>query len=60
MGEVPEYRMVGDHMHVMWRELEVVIPVSVMLAGMADARHIIDEWQHGSSARILEFTRDAG
>jgi hypothetical protein len=34
MGEVPEYAVKGDHMHIIWRELEIVLPVSVMLAGI--------------------------
>jgi hypothetical protein len=52
MGDVPEYECRGDHMHIVWRDLEIVLPVSVMLAGMASAKRAIDEWQRQSAAII--------
>jgi hypothetical protein len=44
-------------MHIIWPELEIVLPVSTMLAGMAGAKQEIDDWQRGS-ARVLEFRRE--
>lgn len=45
MGDVPEYAVKGDHMHIIWRELEIVLPVHVMLAGMASAHEEIAKWK---------------
>lgn len=56
MGDVPEYECRGDHMHIVWRELEIVLPVSVMLAGMASAEEAIAKWQLAALAdNILPF-----
>lgn len=57
MGEVPDYEVRGDHMHIIWRDMEIVLPVSVMLAGMGSAREAIAKWQvavldKGSVTRI--------
>lgn len=45
MAEVPEYEVRDGHVHIVWRELEIVLPVSVMLAGMGSAREAIAKWQ---------------
>jgi hypothetical protein len=52
MGDVPEYAVKGDHMHIVWRELEIVLPVSVMLAGMADAKRALDDWRVDQSGKV--------
>lgn len=56
MADVPEYAVKGDHMHICWRDLELVLPVSVMLAGMASAKREIDKWQR-HSAEVVGFPR---
>jgi hypothetical protein len=45
MGEVPEYVVKGDHMHISWNEFEFVLPVSVMLACTATAEAAIAKWR---------------
>lgn len=49
MGEIPSYDVRGDHMHIVWRELELVLPVPVMLAGMASAQEAIAKWGHATA-----------
>ena len=59
MGEVPEYAVKGDHMHIIWRELEIVLPVSVMLAGMASAGEEIAKWKLETldNGKVISFRR---
>jgi hypothetical protein len=45
MGDVPEYVVRGNLMHIIWRDLELVLPVAVMLAGMANAQEALARWQ---------------
>lgn len=45
MEDVPNYEVRGDHMHIKWRTLELVLPVEVMLDGMASAKAEIAKWQ---------------
>lgn len=59
MERVPEYEVRGGHMHIMWQDLELVLPVNVMLKGMAGARQAIEEWGQ-TSATILRFPSDSG
>jgi hypothetical protein len=58
MEAVPEYRIRSGRMHIIWPELEIVLPVSTMLAGMAGAKQEIDDWQRSDGARVLEFRRE--
>lgn len=58
MEDVPDYRIKRGQMHIIWPELEIVLPVHTMLAGMAGAKQEIDEWQRSDSARVLEFRRE--
>ena len=60
MGEVPEYSVLSGHVHITWRELELVLPVSVMLAGMAGAKRAIDDWQRRGGAAIVPFKSKGG
>lgn len=53
MGEVPEYQVRGDHMHIVYGEMEIVLPVSVMLAGMASASEAIARWQVDQLGRVV-------
>jgi hypothetical protein len=55
MGDVPDYEVKGDHMHIVWRDLEIVLPVSVMLAGMAGAKRAIAEWQQDHSGEVVQL-----
>jgi hypothetical protein len=57
MGDVPEYVVKGDHMHIIWRSLEIVLPVSVMLAGIGSARAAIAKWQVEQSDTVVELRR---
>jgi hypothetical protein len=45
MGEVPKYQVQGDHMHIIWRDIELVLPVGVMLSGMVSAEEAIAKWK---------------
>jgi hypothetical protein len=45
MEAVPEYRIRSGRMHIIWPELEIVLPVHTMLAGMAGAKREIDDWR---------------
>lgn len=45
MDDVPNYRVKGDNMHIKFKELEIVLPVGVMLAGMAQAQVAIEDWR---------------
>jgi hypothetical protein len=58
MEAVPEYRIRSGRMHIIWPELEIVLPVHTMLAGMAGAKQEIDDWQRNGSAHVLEFRRE--
>lgn len=58
MGDVPDYEIVNDLMHIRWRELEIVLPVHTMLAGMGQARHEIEKW-HRRTATVISLPQRA-
>jgi hypothetical protein len=45
MEDVPKYEVRGGHMYITWRTLELVLPVEVMLDGLASAKAEIAKWQ---------------
>jgi hypothetical protein len=55
MAETPTYKVIGDHMHIIWRDLEIVLAVSTMLAGMAEARREIDAWQRDHTGEVVQL-----
>ena len=60
MEEVPDYEVRDGHMHIIWRELEIVLPVCVMLAGIAGARQAIERWQQSHQGQIVRFPEPTG
>lgn len=58
IGNVPEYKIVEDHMHIVISgKMEFVLPVSVMLAGIARAKREIDQWQR-RTARVIQLRNE--
>jgi hypothetical protein len=57
MSDVPTYSVEGNHMHIVWRELEIVLPVSTMLQGMASAREALAKWQVDQLGRVVPLGR---
>lgn len=57
MGEAPEYQILGDHMHIVWRELEFVLPVSVMLVATASAQEEIAKWRLATVGSVVKLPR---
>jgi hypothetical protein len=55
MDDVPDYEVVHDLMHIRWRELEIVLPVHTMLAGMGQARREIEKWSR-RTAKVVSIT----
>lgn len=58
MGDVPDYSVIAEHMHIKWRTLEIVLPVTVMLAGMASASEEIAKWKLDGldKGSVVQFT----
>lgn len=54
MGEVPEYRIKSGLMHIVWPDLELVMPVNKMLAGIGGAKREIDKWQR-EAGEVVPF-----
>lgn len=52
METVPAFQIRGEHMHVTWPTLEIVVPIATALAGIAAARAEIERWSQ-RSARVL-------
>jgi hypothetical protein len=55
MEEVPDYKIRGGLMHIIWPDLEIVLPVSVMVKGMGSARRVLDQWREGQDASVVDF-----
>jgi hypothetical protein len=55
MAEVPSYEVRGDNMHIIWRDLELVLPVKTMLAGMAGASEALAKWQVSRLDKVVAF-----
>jgi hypothetical protein len=52
MGDVPEYKIRNDNMHITFREIEIVLPVHIMLAAMGRARREVEEWQRRTATVV--------
>ena len=59
MEDVPKYEVRGDHMHIIWRSLEIVLLVETMLDGMAAAKAEIAKWQlnRTPNGKIVAFPK---
>ena len=58
MGTAPDYEVRGDNMHIVWGDLEFVLPVPVMLAAMGKARREVEKW-HARTATVVSIDRKA-
>lgn len=43
---IPRYEIRGDNMHVVWPDLEIVLPLHIMVTGMAGAHEEVAKWQY--------------